>query len=76
MGIGISSEAAELWKAFDETSYNEMFVEEDGDYVFFAELPDWAYDPDEGPFYVIDDSIYAVGMTPSQEGALIGNLTD
>ena len=75
MGIGISEAAAELWKLFNEESYNENYVEEENGYVFFTELPDWAYDPDEGPFYIDDyGSIYAISTRPSQKDILIGNL--
>ena len=77
MGIGISYTAASLWLAFDEASYNENFIEDDGEYKFFSELPDWAYDPNAGPFYIADDgAIYSISMTPSQDGELIGNLAD
>lgn len=75
MGIGISAAAAALWLSFDPDSYNEAFMEEDGDYVYFAELPDWAYSSTEGPFFIDDDgAIWSISTRPSQAGILIGNL--
>ena len=75
MEIGISAEAAALWLKFDSTSYNELFVEEEGGYVYFSELPGWAYSADDGPFYIDDDgAIYSISTRPSQDGKLIGNM--
>ena len=75
MGIGISTTAAELWLAFDSESYNEAYIETEGEYAFFSELPDWAYDPNEGPFYIDDKgAIWGITTRPSQQGKLIGNL--
>ena len=75
MGIGISAAAAALWLAYDSESYEEYFVEEEDGYVFFSELPDWAYDSQAGPFFIDDDgAIYSISTRPSQDGALIGNL--
>ena len=79
MGIGISDAAAELW-ANDPVygdDYEELFLESAGGYSYFAELPDWAYVTNVGPFYVDEDgAIYSISMTPSQTGDLIGNLAD
>ena len=76
MGIGISNAAAALWQGYDSSSYDENFIEVEGDYTFFTELPDWAFDPSEGPFYINDEgAIYAVSMKPSEDGYLIGNMT-
>ena len=75
MGIGINKDAADLWSAYDAESYNALFVDEADGYYYFEELPDWAYDPDVGPFYIDDDgAIFAVSTRPSQEGIFIGNL--
>lgn len=76
MFIGISSAAAELWLEQDPTTYNALFVEKDGDYYFFEELPDWAYIRDQGPFYVDESTggIYSITTRPSQDGELIGNM--
>ena len=75
MGIGISEAAANLWQAYDSDSYDEAFLESDGEYYYFSELPDWAYDSSAGPFYIDDDgSIFSISTRPSQTGELIGNL--
>ena len=74
-GVGISLTAAQEWLNFDAASYNEAFIEADDEYAWFIELPDWAYDPTEGPFYIDDEgAIWGVSTRPSQSGILIGNL--
>lgn len=75
MGIGISDAAAALWKAYDPDSYEAAFIESYDGNSFFEELPDWAYESSEGPFFIDDDgAIWGVSTRPSQAGVLIGNL--
>ena len=75
MGIGISEDAANRWKTYDSVSYNENFLEAEDGYYYFTELPDWAYDDTDGPFYIdAAGSIYSISIRASQDGILIGNL--
>jgi len=75
MGIGLPADVAELWQAYDPDSYEELFTEADDEGVWFVELPEWALNKTEGPFYIDDDgAIYSATATISQNGALIGNL--
>lgn len=73
MEIGLPKNVAELWKDYDLESYTDSFLYEEDGYVFFVELPAWAEDPDVGPFYILDDAIYALSLRPSHKGDKIGN---
>ena len=75
MGVGITSQAAALWLAEDPDSYNELFINQEGDIFWFVELPEWADSPTVGPFYVDEDgAIWSISIRPSQKGVLIGNV--
>ena len=77
LGIGVSNGAAQAWLAYDPTSYQALYLDQDQDYTYFVQLPDWAYDPTVGPFFVDDaGAIYSISLRPSQSGLLIGNLKD
>ena len=78
MGWGISQAAAELWQAYDPDDYNDNFIEIENGYYYFYTLPDWAWDPDVGPFYIDENTgaIYSASLRPSQQGELIGNLVE
>ena len=75
MGIGLPLEAAALWKTYNIDEYTALFVDEDEDYAYFEEFPDWAYDQNVGPFFIDDKgAIYAISANPSIDGELIGRL--
>lgn len=75
MGVGIPAEIAELWRQYDEESYEAFLLEFDGEGYWFTELPPWAHQTNVGPFFVDDDGvIYGISMRASQKGEWIGNL--
>ena len=49
MGFGLPLDVAALWDGYQN---DENFLEQDDEYAWFVELPDWAYDQNEGPFYI------------------------
>ncbi len=75
MGIGLPLDAAALWKTYNIEEYTELFVEEDDEYAYFKEFPEWAYDENAGPFYIDPEgAIWGISANPSIEGELIGRL--
>ncbi len=75
MGFGIPLEIAELW---DDFELYEDYINKDEEYAWFAELPDWAYVKNDGPFYIDPETgnIYGFTVNLSIDGELIGRLAD
>ena len=69
MGFGLPLSVAALWDGYQN---DENFLKQDDEYAWFIELPDWAYDKNEGPFYIDPDgAIWAISANPSIDAELI-----